>query len=188
MKKEIPRYVRLERLLRDIPGETILEGSQKTNMRQLLHDKMKKNNIKCDCIRCREIKGESYDANSTKLDILEYESSDGKEYFISFNDTARDKICSLLRLRIPGRTFIDELEGASIVREVHTYGQQLKVGGNKTQESQHAGLGRRMLEEAERITKENNLNKIAVIAGVGTRNYYRKWAYKLEGTYMIKEL
>ena len=41
MLQLIPRYVRLERLFRDIPGETILEGSQKTNMRQLLEDRMR---------------------------------------------------------------------------------------------------------------------------------------------------
>jgi elongator complex protein 3 len=203
MKLMMPRYLRLERLFRDIPGETILEGSQKTNMRQLLHDQMRKDNILCQCVRCREIKGESYDPDQTKLDILEYDASEGKEFFISFNDASKDKICSLLRLRFSSlslqgkKHFIPELEGAALVREVHTYGQQVRVGESskntlnpkdKKRASQHAGLGRRMIQEAEKISQKAGYNKVAIIAGVGTRNYYRKWGYELEGTYMTKKL
>jgi elongator complex protein 3 len=194
MKKIIPDYVRIERLFRDIPGESILEGSQKTNMRQLLQDQMKISGVKCRCIRCREIKGDSYDPDQTELRVLEYDSSGGKEFFISFNDAARDRICSLLRLRFPSqfftgeKHFIPELQGAALVREVHSYGAQVKVGERNGQASQHSGLGRRMLEEAERMAKEAGFNRLAVIAGVGTRNYYRKWGYELEGTYMLKSL
>lgn len=194
MKQEIPRYVRLERLFRDIPGETILEGSQMTNMRQIIHDRMKQRGLRCECIRCREIKGESYDPDSTTLDILEFDASEGKEFFISYNDMERDKLCSLLRLRFPSqhytgeKHFIPELEGASLVREVHTYGAQVTTGNRKQKATQHAGLGRRMLEKAEELSKQAGFKKIAVIAGVGTRNYYRKWGYELEGTYMTKLL
>lgn len=194
MQRYLPEYVRVERLFRDIPGESILEGSQMTNMRQIIEKKMNKKGIICSCIRCNEIKGESYDANKTKLKVLEYEASDGREFFISFNDSERGKLCSLLRLRFPSmllegkKHFIPELTGASIVREVHTYGVQVKTGKRDGNASQHAGLGRRMLEEAEQITKEAGYSKIAVIAGVGTRNYYRKWGYELEGTYMTKRL
>jgi len=194
MQRYLPEYVRVERLFRDIPGESILEGSQMTNMRQVVEKKMKEKGIVCSCIRCREIKGESYDANSTELRVHEYDASEGKEFFISFNDKERDKLCSLLRLRFPSillkgeKHFIPELNGASIVREVHTYGAQVNTGKRSGEASQHAGLGRRMLEEAERITKEAGYNKIAVIAGIGTRNYYRKWGYELKGTYMTKDL
>lgn len=194
MKRHIPDYVRIERLFRDIPGESILEGSQKTNMRQLLHDRMAKEGVVCRCIRCREIKGESYDPDATELRVLEYEASGGKEFFISFNDAKRDKICSLLRLRFSSYSlqgkphFIPELEGAALVREVHTYGAQVKIGAAALDASQHAGLGRRMLEEAERISKQAGFKKVAIIAGVGTRNYYRKWGYELEGAYMTKRI
>ena len=194
MKKAVPEYVRIERLYRDIPGESILAGSQKTNMRQLLHDQMRKDDVHCRCIRCREIKGEEYDPDGTELRILPYDSSGGKEFFISFNDAKRDKICSLLRLRFPSQHFsgkphfIPELEGAAIIREVHTYGAQVRVGDTSGDASQHAGLGRRMLEKAEGLSREAGFKRIAVIAGVGTRNYYRKWDYELEGTYMVKDL
>ncbi|MFT7184230.1 MAG: elongator complex protein 3, partial [Oceanicoccus sp.] len=154
MQRHLPEYVRVERLFRDIPGESILEGSQKTNMRQIIEKIMDEKGIVCSCIRCREIKGESYDADSTELRVHEYEASEGVEFFISFNDKERDKICSLLRLRFPSMLlknethFIPELTGASIVREVHTYGAQVKTGDRNKKASQHAGLGRRMLEEA----------------------------------------
>ncbi len=194
MKQFLPEYLRLERLFRDIPGETILEGSQKTNMRQLLHDQMKKDGVTCRCIRCREIKNESYDPNSTTLNIMEYDASEGKEFFLSYEDMERDKLCALLRLRFPSqhftgkKHFIPELQDASIIREVHTYGAQVKVGDGAKKNSQHAGLGRRLLEEAEKLSKYAGFKKIAVISGIGTRNYYRKWGYELEGTYMTKQL
>ncbi len=194
MQMSLPEYVRVERLFRDIPGESILEGSQKTNMRQLLEEKMEKMGMKCRCIRCREIKGETYDPLNTELRVLEYEASHGKEFFISFNDKEKDRLCSLLRLRFPSQFFsgkphfISELEGAALVREVHTYGAQMNTGSRGKEASQHVGLGRRMLEKAEEISKNAGFKKLAVIAGVGTRNYYRKWGYELEGTYMTKSL
>ena len=148
----------------------------------------------CRCIRCREIKGETYDPNATTLKVLEYDASDGKEFFISFDDEKRDKICSLLRMRyssysLEGKPhFIPELEGAALIREVHVYGAQMEIGTANKEASQHAGLGRRMLEKAEEMAKKDGFKKMAIIAGVGTRNYYRKWGYELEGTYMTKAL
>jgi elongator complex protein 3 len=194
MKRHIPDYVRIERLFRDIPGESILEGSQMTNMRQLLQAKMAKEGVICRCIRCREIKGEDYDPAAMELRVLEYDASEGKEFFISYNDAVRDKLCSLLRLRFSSYSlqgkphFIPELEGAALVREVHTYGSQVRIGEDSGSASQHAGLGRRMLEKAEALSSAAGFKKIAVIAGVGTRNYYRKWGYELEGTYMTKQI
>lgn len=191
---EIPEYVRVERLFRDIPGESILEGSQKTNMRQLLENRMKADGVTCRCIRCREIKGETYNPADTTLKVLEYEAGGGKEFFIHFDDEKRDKLCSLLRMRyssysLEGKPhFIPELEGAALVREVHVYGAQMEIGTSTKEASQHIGLGRRMLEKAEEIAKKDGFKKMAIIAGVGTRNYYRKFGYELEGTYMTKAL
>ena len=192
MKRSVPEFVRIERLFRDIPGESILEGSQKTNMRQLLQDKMKKENVSCRCIRCREIKDLNYDPAETVLKIEEFDASEGKEFFLSFNDTKRDLLCSLLRLRFSSyslkgkKHFIPELENAALIREVHTYGAQVKIGKNSSSESQHVGLGRQLIEEAEKLAKRGGYKKMAIIAGIGTRNYYRKWGYELEGTYMTK--
>lgn len=194
MQLLIPEYVRVERLFRDIPGESILEGSQKTNMRQLVEEQMVIDGKTCRCIRCREIKDGIYSATDATLKVDEYEAGEGKEFFIHFEDSSRDKLLSLLRLRFSSyslqgkKHFIPELEGAALVREVHVYGAEVEVGESRKSASQHVGLGRRMLEKAEEISRAAGFKKIAVIAGVGTRNYYRKWGYELEGTYMTKAL
>ena len=57
---------------------------------------------------------------------------------------------------------------------------------------QHAGLGKLLLKEAEKIAKKNNSNIIAVISGIGVRNYYRRLGYRLgkgkSTSYLIKKL
>jgi elongator complex protein 3 len=192
IKQIIPRYVRITRLYRDIPATTIVAGSKLSNIRQMIHQEMEKRNIKCNCIRCREIKGEKVYNDKVILEVQEYDASEGKEFFISFNDKEKDKLCSLLRLRfhsyaLSGKPhFIKELDGAALIREVHTYGEQVKIAGKTDGTSQHIGLGKRMMIEAENIAKKNGFKKMAVISGIGVREYYRKLGYGLEGTYMVK--
>lgn len=194
MKSHVPEFIRIERLFRDIPGESILEGSQKTNLRQLLHDRMKKKGVKCRCIRCREIRDEVLDPEHMELQVLEYKASEGTEFFISMVDTQKDKICALLRLRFPSieqgrkKHFIPELTGAALVRELHTYGQQISLGKPGKSASQHVGLGRKMMEKAESLAKSAGFKCLAVISGIGVRAYYKKLGYSLEGTYMVKDL
>ncbi len=120
----------------------------------------------------------------------DYLASDGHEIFLSFEDKNRSKIYSLLRLRIPSnqKPVFEILKNSAIIREVHTYGQQIKVA-KKSNAAQHQGLGKKLINKAERIAKnEFNLKKIAVISGVGVRNYYQKLGYRLKDTYMLKTL
>lgn len=115
-----------------------------------------------------------------------YDASDGIEYFLSYESEDRETLYSLLRLRLPeARSSMLEADTA-IIREVHTYGQQIEVG--ESGNTQHKGYGKKLIIEAERIAKENGCDKIVVISGVGVRDYYRKFGYKLEGEYMIKDL
>ena len=193
-KKAVPKYCRITRLIRDIPAESILAGSKVSNLRQILAEQIKKEQWKCQCIRCREIRDEEYEKKNVQLCRFNYDASEGKEVFLSFEETKKDKLLALLRLRLPSsvlkgeRHFIRALQGAAIIREVHTYGEQVDIGSSEG-EVQHRGFGRKMLEEAERIAiKEWNLKKIAVIAGVGVRKYYEKFGYKEEGTYMVKRV
>jgi len=93
---------------------------------------------------------------------------------------------SLLRLRLTDGQFIDELKGAALIREVHTYGKQVEVGAQG--KSQHVGLGARLITEAEKIAMANGYKKIAVIAGIGAREYYKKFGYCIVGEYLVKEL
>ncbi|MFA4814564.1 MAG: tRNA uridine(34) 5-carboxymethylaminomethyl modification radical SAM/GNAT enzyme Elp3 [Candidatus Gracilibacteria bacterium] len=193
MQLRVPEYVRIERLYRDIPGESILAGSRVTNMRQILEDRAKKDPKKdCHCIRCREIKGEAYNKDSVKLKTIEYEAGGGKEFFLSFVNI-EDKLCALLRLRFPSREsqkshFLPELRNAAIIRELHVYGAQVELGDTKKGASQHAGLGKRLLKEAESLAKLAGFPRLAVISGIGVRPYYKKQGYKLEGTYMTKKI
>jgi elongator complex protein 3 len=186
MKQEIPEYVRVARLYRDIPAESILGGSKISNMRQIIHEKMAKQGVKCKCIRCREIKA----TIPAKVELIEreYESSDGKEYFLSFEDTVNDKLIAFLRLRIPSETFLPDLENASVIREIHTYGVQIPIDTNQAAGSQHKGYGKKLLKRAGEITKSYGLPKMAVISGVGVREYYKKQGFELGETYMIKDL
>jgi elongator complex protein 3 len=64
-----------------------------------------------------------------------------------------------------------------------------QINRNDSVSPQHIGLGKKLILEAEKITREEfNLKKIVVISGVGVRGYYRKLGYKLKDTYMVKNL
>lgn len=194
IKQVIPEYTRITRLYRDIPATTITAGSKISNLRQLIQDKMKQLDVRCRCIRCREIKDEKVRFDDLTLNVKEMEASEGREFFITFDDMKRDRLSSLLRLRFSSyslkgkKHFMKELEGAALVREVHTYGEQVEISSREKAASQHIGLGRRMMMKAEEISLKNGYKKIAVISGIGVREYYRKLGYELEGTYMVKRL
>ena len=163
-------------------------------MRQVVHELMKEKGIKCECIRCREIRGQQIESKNIEFKIMDYPASGGREFFLSFDDTQSDKLCALLRLRFSSlfaqrqKHFIKELEGAAIIRELHTYGSQVPISEKDELATQHMGFGKRLVAEAEKIAVQNGYKKIAVIAGIGVREYYKKLGYKLDGTYMIKKL
>ncbi len=201
IKKEVPYYVRIQRITRDIPSQRIVAGPAKiSNLRQILAEKSKKEGWKCNCIRCREV-GKNYDSkeklylvksaegsakqfNGVNLFRQDYSASGGKEIFLSFEDKKREKLYSLLRLRITSQNI-------AIIREVHTYGQLRPLDRKEFSaiSPQHRGLGKKLIREAERIAKkESGLNKIAVIAGIGVRNYFRELGFQSEDTYMVKSL
>jgi len=196
IKKIIPPYVRIVRIVRDIPAPNIVAGTKISNLREVVAQKMKEKNLKCQCIRCREPKTKTLSITKLKLFRQDYPASNGQEIFLSYEDKKRKNIYALLRLRIPSsyfssvKHFIPVLKNAAIIREVHTYGQMARLNEkNKYQTTQHKGLGKKLIQEAEKIVKrEFHLKKIAVISGVGVRNYYRKLGYRLKETYMVKFL
>ena len=168
-------------------------------MRQLLQNDMVKNNWSCRCIRCREIKDVNVNAEDIRLDIQQYNASNGVEYFISFET---DKyIIGFIRLRLnnlgngddnrcEGNTItqLPVLRNAALIRELHVYSNLSDVGNNISTSYQHKGYGKKLLETAENIAKENGFRKMAIISGTGVRNYYRNLGYQLTETYMIKDL
>ena len=163
IKSIVPEWVRLPRVVRDIPAESILAGSKLTNLRQILQQKK----VACRCIRCREIRGDDFDAARAELIRREYSASGGREIFLSFE--LDGKLISLLRLR---------LDEAATVRELHTFGEE--IGISKSGNSQHRGFGKKLISAAERIARENGFAKLRVISGVGVREYYRKLGFRLD--------
>lgn len=191
-KKIVPRWARIQRLVRDFTVSDIAYADFPSNFRQIILTKLKKEGKSCPCIRCREIRGQKI-AGPPKMKIIHYQASGGEEYFLEFIDK-EDHLLGFLRLRIPAfalkgkKFFIKSLEEASMIRELHIYGQETQIG--RSGQVQHRGLGKALIKEAEKITQEFGLKKIAVIAGVGVRPYYRKLGFKLKGKgeYMIKKL
>ncbi|MGD0160707.1 MAG: tRNA uridine(34) 5-carboxymethylaminomethyl modification radical SAM/GNAT enzyme Elp3 [Candidatus Bathyarchaeia archaeon] len=196
IKTMVPKWMRIMRVQRDIPAPLIVAGVNKSNLRQLVRDKMVEKGTKCNCIRCREV-GHKTDADimpaPEEVDILttEYQASDGKEIFISA-EHPNDTLIGYLRLRIPSeKAHRQEVKAkpCSIVRELHVYGSLVPVGKHFDQAWQHKGFGNILLATAEKTTREQyDLKKILVISALGTRQYYKRLGYKRDGVYMSKTL
>ena len=207
-KSRVFPWIRLNRVIRDIPNQHILGGNANTNMRQQLQIEMKNRGMACRCIRCREVGLNSFSNKKSQgadLIVRRYNGNGGIEYFISFESDDEKLIYGFARLRISDEAGIGvfpELIGCALIRELHVYGQLIptyvkekdeneeKHGGRK--DAQHVGFGRRLMEHAEKLALQHGKQKIAVIAGIGTRNYYRKLGYVLNeqgtGGFLIKRL
>jgi elongator complex protein 3 len=191
LKKIVPEYCRITRLYRDIPAESIIGGTRISNLRQYVQAEMVERGEKCRCIRCREIKGDDFDPKNVKLIVREYDSSSGKEYFLSFEDIKNDKIVGYLRLRIPScykNHWIGELTNSTIIRELHVFGEHVKVNNRLEKAGQHKGYGKKLIEKAVELTKSYNIPRLAVISGVGVRDYYRKLGFKDGGLYQFLKI
>ena len=191
IKPGIPRYCRVNRVIRDIPSTNVVEGNRRTSLRQDVHAEMKRRGTRCQCVRCREVRGKSVDPASLTLNDLVYQADDAEEHFVSYV-TPDDKLAGFIRLslprREPARMGLADLDGAALIREVHVYGQSLPVGAEKEGAAQHAGLGTSLLWEAECIAKQNGFSRLAVISAVGTRKYYLARGFERGELYLTKGL
>lgn len=198
MKKRVPPWVRIQRIQRDIPSDIIEAGVWRGNFRKIVQNKLEEEGEGCDCIRCREVghqilkeelKPEFKNAETLTQN---YEASGGREIFIAMENPKNDTIFGHLRMRIPSEdAHRPEVgEGTALVRMLYVFGRVVSVGDDSEAEaSQHRGFGRRMLNEAEKIALEDyDCEKMAVLSGIGSRPYYRKFGYSLEGPYMTKDL
>lgn len=191
----VPPWTRVYRVQRDIPMPLVSSGVEHGNLRELALARMKDLGTQCRDVRTREVgiqeihnKVKPYEAELIRRD---YCANGGWETFLSYEDPEQDILIGLLRLRkCSPDTFRPELRsGCSIVRELHVYGSVVPVHARDPTKFQHQGFGMLLMEEAERIAREEHgSSKIAVISGVGTRNYYRKIGYELDGPYMSKSL
>jgi elongator complex protein 3 len=269
LKPSIPRYCRVNRVIRDIPSTHVVEGNKRTSLRQDVALELHRRGQKCDCLRCREVRGQVIDLTTLRLDDLIYYPAYAEEHFLSFV-TPEDQVAGYLRLSLPMLPFYDgrleppsslqnlpllqdsssllvslllqgtgktsslskisdgdgmnndlsawlpasemdpgsrsrrderaaafiqypetvlpDLKGAALIREVHVYGQSLPVGIEQTGAAQHAGLGTRLIEQAEVIACQHGFHHLAVIAAIGTRPYYLSRGFKRGETYLVKEL
>lgn len=195
-KENIHPYIRISRIFRDIPKPNIVGGANVPNMRQVVQKIMHEEyGTRCNCIRCCEVKNKDYDNNDVFINTISYKASKGFEYFIAYESLDKNNnrlLHAFTRLRLcedPGLNCVKELEYSAIIRELHVYGQMIPTyKSDKNTKSQHKGYGKKLLKIAEKIAIENGYSKIAIISGVGVRNYYRKNGYHLEGSYMTKKL
>lgn len=196
MQKEIPEYVRLNRMYRDIPSTEILAWSHLANLRQIVDSEMSKRWIRRHDISAREIRNKNSSSESAVLEVFEYDASKWKEYYLQFVDPKERTLFAHLRLRIPSqyftweKHFINELEWSALIREVHTYWDQLRIWVKWKEPWQHIWFGKRLMAKAEDIIKEKypNISNIAVISWVWVRQYYKSLWYELSWEYMVKEI
>ncbi|MFH1420778.1 MAG: tRNA uridine(34) 5-carboxymethylaminomethyl modification radical SAM/GNAT enzyme Elp3 [Candidatus Aenigmatarchaeota archaeon] len=174
LKERVPEYVRIKRIMRDIPENLVEQGPSTTNLRQLILERMLQTGKKCRCIRCREIRTSRID--KTSLEKLEYIASGEREIFLSY--VSNDKIIGFMRLRL--------LDDRVLVRELHVYGPMAEIGSKGV--VQHHAFGRKLLGEVEQIAKSSKVMLVQVTSGIGAREYYEKLGYELSGFYMIKRL
>lgn len=211
-KKRIPKWVRIMRVQREIPPSRIIAGPKHGNLRQMVRDRLIREGTPCRCIRCREAgllpanpkrqQPSTYGADDLHLDIIRYDSSRGKEAFISYEDDM-ERIYGFVRLRKPGpaahRPELSPVNGKikrCIVRELHVYGRTVGIGTNGLHDRrhdngsiQHSGLGRRLMSRAEEMARDTfGAEQLLVISAVGTREYYKRLGYSLYGPYMCKDL
>jgi elongator complex protein 3 len=194
IKTFIPEWIRIQRIQRDIPSQYIDAGVNNSNLRQFVEKELKKNNLECRCIRCREIGHKSLkqkiEVNEEDISITNifYKASDSEEIFISLVDETNDVLIGYLRLRDIINSHRIELQKkpCMIIRELKIVGQELALGQKSKKNFQHKGYGKELLEEicTEKFDKKN----IFVLSGVGVKPYYRRFGYKDEGHYLMKTL
>ncbi len=195
LKSIVPRYVRISRVLRDIPAKFIA-GGLKNSLRDVVRKRMRQQAIKCQCIRCREYghrARDGWEMGEPRIVRMDYEASGGKEIFLSFEDE-RETLFGLLRLRIQSKP-IARLGQAvngdlALIRELHIYGPEISLGQQDLTAVQHKGLGKALLHQAEQIAADEfEAKQIVILSGTGAKQYYRaEFGYSSLSDYMVKNL
>lgn len=192
----VPPWTRVYRIQRDIPMPLVSSGVEHGHLRELALARMRDLDLPCKDVRTREVGmkqiHEQVNPENVELVRRDYVANGGWETFLAYEDPEKDILIGLLRLRkassVAFRPEISEVP-SSIVRELHVYGTAVPVAGRDPTRFQHQGFGMLLMEEAERIAREEHgSEKLLVISGVGTRHYYRKMGYELDGPYMSKNI
>lgn len=197
LKTIVPEWVRIQRIQRDVPSQFIDAGVDKSNLRQIVEEEMKKNNWSCRCIRCRELGHKSLKENisfseeDVSISAEYYSASDSEEVFVSLVDGKNDALVGYLRLRDISNSHRFELSEnpCMIIRELKVVGRELAIGKKSKKGLQHKGYGKELISEAERICREEYDKKhLFVLSGVGVKEYYRNLDFKDKNIYLMKTL
>jgi elongator complex protein 3 len=184
-KIQVPRYVRINRIVRDIPTTNVVEGMKKANLRQIVQKEMAQRGLRCQCIRCREVRRRDVALSELSLSIETYQTDATTEYFLSFE--TGEHIAGFLRLSLPNSdedVLLEEIAGQAMIREVHVYGPAVPIGQSAQGEAQHIGLGAQLVLEAKQLAEAAGYKRIAVISAIGTREYYARHGFESTGLYM----
>jgi elongator complex protein 3 len=184
MKALAPKYVRIQRIQRDIPVDLIEAGVCKGHLRELIRAQMRVEGTRCKCIRCREVglnRVTVVSPDQVMLNRFEYEASNGREVFISHDVEQRDGLVGYARLRLASQGDIAHL------RELKVFGLMAQLG-TRGKEWQHRGFGKELMAEAEGIAVEAGYKTLKVTSGIGARRYYSSLGYEREDVYMTKRL
>ena len=193
VKARVPPWVRIMRVQRDIPAQLIVAGVKKSNLRQLIRQRMREQGLRCRCIRCREVghRGTTLSMEDIDITTASYDAGGGKEFFIAAEDPVRDALIAYIRVRIPSskahRMEVKE-EPTALIRELHVYGSVVPVNEHEPDAWQHRGYGGILLREAEQVAHENGAEQILVTSALGVRDYFRRQGYERMGPYMGKIL
>jgi len=188
-KVQVPAYVRINRIVRDIPTTNVVDGMKRANLRQIVQRRMADEGLVCRCIRCREVKRKKLEPDSLSLRIESYETDATCEHFLSYE--TEKNIAGFLRLSLPHADAdlpLPELAGGAMIREVHVYGPAVPIGESSNGEAQHIGIGSRLIAKAMEISLAAGYKQIAVISAIGTRTYYERHGFQMDGHYMTATL
>jgi ELP3 family radical SAM enzyme/protein acetyltransferase len=190
VKKQVYPWIRINRVFRDFPTKEIFGGSKQTHMRDMVFKEMDKQNIICNCVRCREVKFQNYNPKDMKFKINKYYASNGTEYFLSYTSNDENILYGYLRLRFNHSNYgvLPVLHDTALIRELHVLGMQVSVNNeqNNKNNTQHKNLGTKLIRHAEMLSLYNGYRKTSIISGVGVREYYKKRGYVYKETYMQK--
>jgi elongator complex protein 3 len=192
VKAQLPKWVRLQRVQRDIPADRIVAGVRNGNLRQLAKRRLHDLGGNCSCIRCREIglQGIS-EVEEVEGRVEKYRACKGLEFFISTVGLHGDLelLIGFARLRLPYKSQRPEItDGTALLRELHVYGNLAALGERHEKKWQHRGFGTELLRTAEHIANDAGMSRIAITSAIGVREYFKKKGYSLEGPYMAKEI
>ena len=190
MKRQLPPWVRIQRIQRDIPARLIAAGVRSSNLREKALELLRRSGDHCRCLRCREA-GRRATPSPEAFELTEtsYASAGGSERFFAWEDPATDTVAGFLRLRYPSDRTPGGLD-APVIRELKVVGSEVPVGqeGTRPSEYQHRGFGRSLLEAAEEAVRSQGYSRVYVTSAVGTREYYRRWGYERAGPHMAKSV